>query len=497
MNNIHSNFGFSKGLRPVDPTRAHLQFGDFLTMLPTAPIIDAAPALSYPMDGNDTVGDCVVAGWDHYRQVVSQLLTGTGQNFTQAEIWAFYKTQNPNFDPAGTSQTNGPGSSSDGGMNIQTFLEYLVAQKYILGFAKIDQKNPQQMMAAIYIGLAIITGVTLDQAQMQQFSSGTWDVVAGSPVDGGHCIPLVGYQSANLATCVTWGALINCTENFILKQMNEAWFVLTQYHVDHPSFRNHFDLAGFSQAVNQITGGKVIVPVPTVKPSYYFSKTLSLGQTDADVLALQKCLNYDPITALQAVPGAAGSPGHETNYFGALTFNAIETFQKKYNISAVGSVGPITRGQLNTLFSMHVNQAGLTLIEGFEGFVSSPYVDITGKYTIGYGFTYDLEGHPITAKTPSITQDQAQTWLQTIIVSYVDGVLGALTKVINQNQLNALTSFTYNLGIYAFQQSSICSKINTGQPLLETDFTQYSFANGIQNPGLLIRRQKEFVLFHQ
>src|SRR5580692_10939178 len=109
--NIHRFPGFCKGKRaPLN--RDAVPFGKFVIQLPTTPIVDPAPALVYPMDGNDTVGDCVVAGWDHFRQVVTQLLTGTGLNFTQEQIWAFYQTQNPNFNPAT------PGVN-DNGMCIQ------------------------------------------------------------------------------------------------------------------------------------------------------------------------------------------------------------------------------------------------------------------------------------------------------------------------------------------------------------------------------------------
>jgi murein L,D-transpeptidase YcbB/YkuD len=73
--------------------------------------------------------------------------------------------------------------------------------------------------------------------------------------------------------------------------------------------------------------------------------------TDPDVLALQKCLNYDPATTLKSVPGQAGSSGHETSYFGFLTVDAVDRFQAKYGIAQVGQIGPVTRLELNKLFS--------------------------------------------------------------------------------------------------------------------------------------------------
>ena len=266
--------------------RQSVSFGDFLTVIPTHPLVDFAPNYTYPMDGNDTVGDCVVAGFDHARQTITGLLTGTQQNFTQQQIWDLYKTQNPNFP------------TEDNGMDIQTFLEYLVANKYILGFALVDYTNKELLRSAIYLGLAIMTGVQLRQAQMTQFETGMWDYV-NSPIEGGHCVPANGYNnSPDILDFVSWGKLIGGTQNFVTNQMDEAWFILTQEHVDHPDFRNHFDLAGFSQAVAEITNNKVIIPMWK-----YFNPTESTGggHTVAE-------LNVNLVNMLDKARGIAGVP---------------------------------------------------------------------------------------------------------------------------------------------------------------------------------------------
>lgn len=261
-----------------DHSRLSVPFGNFVSVPPTAPLADLAPDLVYPMDGNDRVGCCVVAGYDHFNQVVTSCLLGKGFNFTQEDIWNFYRTQNPGFDPNGSSETNGPGSSHDNGMSVQSFLEYLQKTGRILGFAKIDYTNEEELKAATYIGLGIITGVVLDKEQMTQFQSGLWDYVPDGTPEGGHCIPLVGYVgNPDYHTCVTWGKLVNCTHPFIGKQMDEAWFVLTQAHVDHPNFRNHFDLAGFSAAVSAITNGTVNIPVPHHMPTVTIKRTSDNG----------------------------------------------------------------------------------------------------------------------------------------------------------------------------------------------------------------------------
>lgn len=242
-----------------------INFGQHLKAVPPHPLTDPAPNFNYPMDLNDAWGDCVVAGWDHWLEVVHRLLLGAYTNLTEAEILAHYREQNPNFDPHGTASTNGPGSSADGGMDIQVFLEARVKDGSLLGFAKVDYTNHDEMLAAIYLGLGIITGVVVDQAQMQsQFDQGVWDYVAHSPEAGGHCIPIVGYQP--VPECVSWAKIVECTMAFIDHQMEEAWIGITQAHADHPQFWEYVDLASFAAAYKGLTGRDFPIPVPAPTP---------------------------------------------------------------------------------------------------------------------------------------------------------------------------------------------------------------------------------------
>ncbi len=87
---------------------------------------------------------------------------------------------------------------------------------------------------------------------------------------------------------------------------------------------------------------------PAVPPAHapIFTRELSEGVSGPDVLALQKILNADSDTRVSSQ--GAGSPGHETDYFGALTTKAVQKFQVKYGIAnsgdpGYGIVGPRTR----------------------------------------------------------------------------------------------------------------------------------------------------------
>lgn len=93
---------------------------------------------------------------------------------------------------------------------------------------------------------------------------------------------------------------------------------------------------------------KNAITTPPLKPStgrYQFTrdlKTLSIG---ADVRELQKFLNANGYILSNTGPG---SPGQETQKFGASTRNALIRYQKANNIQpSIGIFGPITRGFVN------------------------------------------------------------------------------------------------------------------------------------------------------
>lgn len=90
------------------------------------------------------------------------------------------------------------------------------------------------------------------------------------------------------------------------------------------------------------------VAVITLKPpATKLAKTLKLGDKSNDVKALQKFLNSNLYIIVKT---GTGSPGKESNLFGAATKAALIKFQTKYNLLAEkGFVGPKTRQFINDI----------------------------------------------------------------------------------------------------------------------------------------------------
>ncbi|QSH39401.1 peptidoglycan-binding protein [Candidatus Kaiserbacteria bacterium] len=68
-----------------------------------------------------------------------------------------------------------------------------------------------------------------------------------------------------------------------------------------------------------------------------FTKGLTIGSQDEEVVALQKFLNSYPET--RVAQSGIGSPGNETDYFGILTFNAVFAFQAQYADEILAPIG--------------------------------------------------------------------------------------------------------------------------------------------------------------
>jgi GH24 family phage-related lysozyme (muramidase) len=140
---------------------------------------------------------------------------------------------------------------------------------------------------------------------------------------------------------------------------------------------------------------------------------------------------------------------------------------------------------------MHVSDAGLRLIEQFEGFSSRPYWDPYGRvWTRGYGET---EG--ITGRSPAIGQQQAQQHLRQLIEQRYEWALRDLHAELNQNQWDALCSFAWNLGAGIFTGGLRAALQGHRWVEAAVAMQAYDHAGGQVLEGLKRRRQLEAQLF--
>lgn len=111
-------------------------------------------------------------------------------------------------------------------------------------------------------------------------------------------------------------------------------------------------------------------------------------------------------------------------------------------------------------------------------------------WTIGCGRTTNV--HP----GDTCTEEQAMEWLREELDGFAAQVQSVVQVPLTQNQLDALTSFTYNVGFGNFQKSSLLRILNDGNYAgAAQQFQRWNRAAGRVLPGLTKRRADEAALF--
>lgn len=130
-------------------------------------------------------------------------------------------------------------------------------------------------------------------------------------------------------------------------------------------------------------------------------------------------------------------------------------------------------------------------VKHFEGFRSHAYVCCGGKSTIGYGHTGKAVAKGV------ISKQEASALLEEELHKTKLVVLSIVKVPLTDNQLAALTSFTYNCGRGAlYQLVSQEGRLNDGNyKSVEEVLPQYRIAGGKVRKGLVKRRAFELALW--
>lgn len=142
---------------------------------------------------------------------------------------------------------------------------------------------------------------------------------------------------------------------------------------------------------------------------------------------------------------------------------------------------------------MRVSQKGIDLIKKFEGLRLLAYVCPAGVLTIGYGHT----GADVKPGM-RIAEVEAEKLLWKDTESAQQTVSSFVSVKLNQNEYDALVSFTFNVGPTAFVNSTLLRLLNHGaeRKIVAGEFARWVKAGNDQPvPGLVRRREEEKKLF--
>jgi GH24 family phage-related lysozyme (muramidase) len=140
---------------------------------------------------------------------------------------------------------------------------------------------------------------------------------------------------------------------------------------------------------------------------------------------------------------------------------------------------------------MKISAAGIELLKQFEGCRLTAYQDSVGVWTIGFGTTAGVK------EGQTISQVKAEEYLRFDLAIFEKAVTESLKVPVNQNQFDALVSFTYNVGVSAFRSSTLLNLINekTDKKVVAAEFSKWVKAGNQTLPGLVSRRKAESELF--
>lgn len=184
--------------------------------LPAPPESVTAPTVQWNMDMNDQLGDCTVAGVDHLLAAWNAEYSATDGRPDDAAIQSTY------FGLTG---------GQDSGCNEQTVLETWRTQglfgNKITAYAPVNPKNIVELHQAIaYYGGSYL-GIACPESAQEDFANGVpWSYHRRSPIEGGHCIVAVGFNSTAVQ-CVSWGQLVDVTYPFLAHYLEEAWAIVS------------------------------------------------------------------------------------------------------------------------------------------------------------------------------------------------------------------------------------------------------------------------------
>ena len=125
---------------------------------------------------------------------------------------------------------------------------------------------------------------------------------------------------------------------------------------------------------------------------------------------------------------------------------------------------------------MKTSPLGKAIIRESEGLYLKAYLCPAGVWTIGYGHTSGVKQGDV------CTEAQAEKYLEEDLAD-CEQVVARLLPNANQNQFDALVSFSFNAGIGALKMSTLLKKarVNINDPSIRDEFLKWDKADGTHN----------------
>ncbi len=181
--------------------------------------LDNLTAGDFPMDLNDSLGDCTCAAQAHLVTSITANSGNPGRIVPSASaVLTMYEASG--YKPGEPSTDNGWTLYQAAKYMQQTGLAGVKADAYCdIGIGEYDIKYAVQLFGGC------ILGVHLPQSAMESFGRGVWSDISDTDILGDHALAFLDF-TPNGAVCATWGGLQAATWDWVLAYTDEAQVLL-------------------------------------------------------------------------------------------------------------------------------------------------------------------------------------------------------------------------------------------------------------------------------
>lgn len=233
------------GKLPARKDAVLLKFARYVkpAMLPTPPLIFGRYNLigDFGILGNDSVGDCVLAGGCH-EEMLWTSEGGSPAEFTAENALSDYSAIT-GYNPADPSTDRGTDMQMAASYRRKTGLVDKTGNRHkVLAYVALEAGNVDQLALASWLFGACGIGILISNENMQEFEQGKpWSTTTGK-IEGGHYVCVVGRRANGNPLCVTWGKLQEMTPAFYEQANDESIAYLSGERLVDGKSLDGFDL---------------------------------------------------------------------------------------------------------------------------------------------------------------------------------------------------------------------------------------------------------------
>jgi hypothetical protein len=217
---------------------------------PPAALDLSSHVISWPMYGNDRLGDCTTAAAAHMIEGWTAAAAGDAVVLPESAVLAA-------FDAV---KVVDPETGDEGAVELDVLKLWRsngIGGHRIGAFARVSRDDRDLVVTGAWLfgGLYIGLQLPLSAADRDVWDwTGSLDGPDAPGSWGGHAVDVVGYDEGGL-TIVTWGALKRMTWAFWSRYCDEAWCVLSTDYLAAGRSPQGFDLAALSSDLALVTAG--------------------------------------------------------------------------------------------------------------------------------------------------------------------------------------------------------------------------------------------------